>query len=225
MQGHAADGTAPAVAQRSHIPSPSPSDASRTCHLSPATSHTLSHIACHPFLQTEFFNVDEMETMATAEHFMATDVDWDPTGRYVATSVTSIHQMDNGFKVWSFNGRLLYEAPKDRLFQLSWRPRLPSLLPPEKEAEIVKNLKQYTKRYDEEDEALVRTADEDVLAERRQLMDEWQRFLEKKREAVAMQEGFRKQMFGARWVEQESRMEKRLVEQTLEVKEEPMQAS
>ncbi len=33
--------------------------------------------------QLEFFNVDEMETMATAEHFMATDVDWDPTGECV----------------------------------------------------------------------------------------------------------------------------------------------
>ena len=35
--------------------------------------------------QLEFFNVDEMETMATAEHFMATDVEWDPTGRVRAT--------------------------------------------------------------------------------------------------------------------------------------------
>ena len=35
--------------------------------------------------QLEFFNVDEMETMATAEHFMATDVEWDPTGRARAT--------------------------------------------------------------------------------------------------------------------------------------------
>jgi len=31
--------------------------------------------------QLEFFNVDELETMATAEHFMATDIEWDPTGR------------------------------------------------------------------------------------------------------------------------------------------------
>ena len=69
------------------------------------------------------------------------------SGRYVATSVTSIHQMENGFKIWSFHGRLLYEASKDRLFQLSWRPRLPSLLPAEREAEILKNLKSYTKRW------------------------------------------------------------------------------
>ena len=28
----------------------------------------------------EFYNVDELETMATAEHFMATQIEWDPTG-------------------------------------------------------------------------------------------------------------------------------------------------
>lgn len=31
--------------------------------------------------QFEFFNVDDLETMGTGEHFMATDVEWDPTGR------------------------------------------------------------------------------------------------------------------------------------------------
>jgi translation initiation factor 3 subunit B len=35
---------------------------------------------------------------------------------------------------------------RDRLFQFQWRPRLPSLLPPEKEADLTKNLKQYTKK-------------------------------------------------------------------------------
>lgn len=36
--------------------------------------------------QLEFFNVDELETMATGEHYMATDVDWDPTGRQARPS-------------------------------------------------------------------------------------------------------------------------------------------
>jgi len=31
--------------------------------------------------QLEFYNVDELETMETGEHFMATDIMWDPTGR------------------------------------------------------------------------------------------------------------------------------------------------
>jgi hypothetical protein len=29
-------------------------------------------------------------------------------GRYVATAVMSLHQMENGFNMWSFNGKLLY---------------------------------------------------------------------------------------------------------------------
>lgn len=45
--------------------------------------------------------------------------------------------------------------PRDRFQQLSWRPRVPSLLPKEKEEEIKKNLKEYSRRYDEEDEALL----------------------------------------------------------------------
>ncbi|KAL2329458.1 hypothetical protein Fmac_017039 [Flemingia macrophylla] len=87
--------------------------------------------------QLEFYNVDELETMATAEHFMATDIEWDPTGRYiwsgdyvmvlltravhryVATSVTSVHEMENGFNIWSFNGKHLYRILKDHFFQFS----------------------------------------------------------------------------------------------------------
>lgn len=60
--------------------------------------------------QLEFFNVDEFEILNAGEHFMCTDIEWDPTGRYLTTSVTSIHQMENGFNVWSWNGHLLYRC-------------------------------------------------------------------------------------------------------------------
>lgn len=53
--------------------------------------------------------------------------------------------MENGFNMWSFNGKLLYSLPRDRFQQLSWRPRVPSLLTKEKEEEIKKNLKEYSK--------------------------------------------------------------------------------
>ena len=60
--------------------------------------------------QLEFFGVDDMEPYRAAEHFMCTNIEWDPTGRYVATSVTSIHQMENGFNLWLFNGTPLYRS-------------------------------------------------------------------------------------------------------------------
>ncbi|KAF5831983.1 eukaryotic initiation factor [Dunaliella salina] len=172
--------------------------------------------------QLEFFSVDEMETMAAAEHFMATDVDWDPTGRYIATSVTSIHQMENGFNLWSFQGKLLYQQSRERLFQFSWRPRLPSLLPPERDAEILKNLKQYSKRYDEEDEALLMQADADVLQERQRMADEWKAFCDKRAEYVALLDGFKRSMYGPRYEEKPFSIETVTVEQIIDQKEEPV---
>lgn len=121
----------------------------------------------------EFYNADEKETMATTEHFMATDVEWDPTGRYVTTSVTSVHQMENGFNVWAFHGQMIYKVAKDRFFQFLWRPRVPSLLTPEREAEIKRNLKKYSKRYEEIDDALKNAASSTQLAERQEVLERW----------------------------------------------------
>ncbi|KAH7574014.1 hypothetical protein JRO89_XS03G0240100 [Xanthoceras sorbifolium] len=127
--------------------------------------------------QLEFYNVDELETMATAEHFMATDIDWDPTGRYVATAVTSVHEMENGFNVWSFNGKLLYRTLKDHFFQFLWRPRPPSFLTPEKEEEIAKNLKKYSKKYEAEDQDVSMLLSEQEREKRRMLKDEWEKWV------------------------------------------------
>lgn len=38
--------------------------------------------------QLEFYNVKELDTMGRDEHFMCTDVAWDPTGRFVSTVVS-----------------------------------------------------------------------------------------------------------------------------------------
>jgi translation initiation factor 3 subunit B len=174
--------------------------------------------------QLEFFNVDEFEVLAAVEHFMATDVEWDPTGRYVASSVTSIHQMENGFNMWSFNGRLLYNLPKDRFQQLSWRPRVPSLLPKEKEEEIKKNLKEYSKRYDEEDEALLLQADADVLQERQKQQEEWDAAAAARTDYIARIREFYEETYGEKASEKEYVMETVTVEQIIDLKEEPYQS-
>ncbi|KAL0003545.1 hypothetical protein SO802_017326 [Lithocarpus litseifolius] len=127
--------------------------------------------------QLEFYDVDELETMATAEHFMATDIEWDPTGRYVGTAVTSVHEMENGFNIWSFNGKLLYRISKDHLFQLLWRPRPPSVLSPEKEEEIAKNLKKYSMKYKVEDQDVSMLLSEQDRDKRRMLKDEWDKWV------------------------------------------------
>ena len=54
--------------------------------------------------------------LQAAEHPYATDVEWDPTGRYVVTYVSAwIRNGDNEYQVWSFLGRRLRKETKVRL--------------------------------------------------------------------------------------------------------------
>ena len=133
--------------------------------------------------QFEFFDVDSMDTMASVEHFMATDVEWDPTGRYVTTAVTSVHQMENGYHMWTFNGKLLYKYGKDRFFQFLWRPRGKGLLSAEQEAEIEKNIKKYSKRFEEIDEQIRSQQEGNLASEKKAVAEKWKVWLAAKKAA------------------------------------------
>ncbi|MCL7040899.1 hypothetical protein MKW94_002648 [Papaver nudicaule] len=132
--------------------------------------------------QLEFYDVDELETMATAEHFMATNIEWDPTGRYVATAVTSVHEMENGFNIWSFTGKLLYKVSKDHFHQFSWRPRPPSFLTAGKEEEISNNLNEYSKKYETEDEEATAQLHKKNRQNRKMLQEEWDSWIKKSKQ-------------------------------------------
>merc|ERR1719183_2871919 len=58
------------------------------------------------------------------------------------------YSMEAGFKIWTFQGRELFHQQKEKLWQISWRPHPPSLLPEAKQREIRKNIKQFSKKYD-----------------------------------------------------------------------------
>jgi len=100
----------------------------------------------------DFFNVNEMESMGQDEHMMCTGVDWDPSGRYVATYVSYWrHQLDTGYHLYSFSGKPLYKVLKDRFLQFLWRPRPPTLLPQDKLTKLKKGLPAYRKKYELEE--------------------------------------------------------------------------
>jgi len=90
--------------------------------------------------------------MGNEEHFNATMLEWDPTGRYVATVVSYWkHQVETGYNVYSFQGKLLKHVLKDKFYQLAWRPRPPSLLPKERIEYIKKNIKEFSQQLQAED--------------------------------------------------------------------------
>jgi len=129
--------------------------------------------------QLEFWNTKEMEMMASGEHFACTHVEWDPTGRYVTTSVSyMLYQLETGYQIWSFTGKPLYKHQQDKFFMFLWRPRPPTLLSKEQVAKIKKNLKQYSAEFSKQDEYRENKALRAVIERRRRLMDEWRAYRE-----------------------------------------------
>jgi translation initiation factor 3 subunit B len=170
--------------------------------------------------QLAFFSADDGEVLSAGEHFMATDAAWDPTGRYVATAVTSVHQMENGYRVWTFAGAPLHARSVDRFYQFLWRPRPPSLLTAEEEAAILKNLKQHSKRFEEEDAALLAEADTAIVAERQAVLAGWREWVAGSRAYAEELAAQRAAILGDRASEGAYRTEEVEVEEVVGVSEE-----
>ena len=97
--------------------------------------------------------------------------------------------MENGYHLYDFKGTLLREEHIDRFKQLLWRPRPPTLLSKEEKAEIRKNLRNYSRLFDEQDLAKKNTANRQVVEQRRRLLEEWQAWREQMREMLT-EEGY-----------------------------------
>ncbi|KAG9292843.1 hypothetical protein G9A89_016205 [Geosiphon pyriformis] len=115
-----------------------------------------------------------LQLMSTQEHYGVTDIEWDPTGRYVITSASMWrHPTENGYTLWDFKGTQLQKHLLEKFKQLLWRPRPKSLISPEHKKKIKKNLREYSKVFDEEDAREKSSVSKELLAHRRRLVDEW----------------------------------------------------
>ena len=81
--------------------------------------------------------------------------------------------MENGYQIRDFKGAVLYEAHLERFKSFSWRPRPPTLVPKDQQRRIRRNLKDYSREFDAEDEAEAAGASQELLAHRRRLLEEW----------------------------------------------------
>lgn len=82
-------------------------------------------------------------------------------------------QVENGYHIYDFKGELLREEHIDKFKQFIWRSRPPTLLSKDDQKQIRKNLREYSKDFEEED----RIADDKekgaVVEERRRMLSEW----------------------------------------------------
>lgn len=81
--------------------------------------------------------------------------------------------MENGYHMYDFKGEQLREEPVEKLKQLLWRPRPPTLLSKEEQKTIRKNLREYSRVFEQEDAERINSADVAVVEHRRRLLEEW----------------------------------------------------
>ncbi|KAH6675250.1 eukaryotic translation initiation factor 3 [Plectosphaerella plurivora] len=132
-----------------------------------------------------------LQLMNTGDHYGVTDVDWDPSGRFVATwSSAWKHTMENGYHIYDFKGEALREEPIEKFKQFLWRPRPATLLSKEEQKQIRKNLREYSKAFEQEDADRGASADREVVDARRRLLEEWVAWRESIEEEVAEERAY-----------------------------------
>lgn len=88
-------------------------------------------------------------------------------------------KMENGYHIYDFKGEALREEPVDKFKQFSWRPRPPTLLTKDEQKQIRKNLREYSRVFEQEDADRGASADLAVVEARRRVLDAWYEWRER----------------------------------------------
>ena len=129
----------------------------------------------------EFVDTQDFVIMNTTDHYQASDVEWDPTGRYVVTAVSCWKtKVDTGYYMWSFQGKILKRVNLEKFAQLLWRPRCPTLLDDKQLKEIKKNLKKYYAQFESKDRMRQTKASKELIEKRATLMEKFSAYRQKR---------------------------------------------
>lgn len=129
----------------------------------------------------EFVDTSDFTIMNSGDHYRAYQVEWDPTGRYVTTGISAYKVKDDqGYYIWSFQGRILKRVNLKNFLQLLWRPRPASLLSEPAEKEIKKSLKKYYSTFETKDRLRLTRASKDLLEKRAKLREEFMEYRTKR---------------------------------------------
>lgn len=140
----------------------------------------------------------DFTVMNTTEHFRCTDVEWDPTGRYVVSSVSAWagDRTDNAYWIWSFQGKILRKASPTGFCGFLWRPRPRSLLTEENLKDIKRNFKKYQQQFEVKDRASMSKVSKDIMEKRQKLMEAYRAWQAGKKEKLEKQREVRRECRG-----------------------------
>jgi translation initiation factor 3 subunit B len=142
--------------------------------------------------------------------------------------------MENGYHLYDFKGEQLREEPIEKFKQWAWRPRPPTLLSSAEKKTVRKNLRDYSRVFEQEDQERIAGADQEVVDRRRRVLMEWYQWREaveaevaEDREAMGIPEDVVSEMLQRKTEElatgEEEKVIEEIVEEVLEENEEIVQ--
>jgi translation initiation factor 3 subunit B len=154
--------------------------------------------------QLEWIDCEHGESLTPIpqEHFQCSEVEWDPSGRFLITSATQPigggnwkYTMDNGYNLWSMQGQLLSQVKVDNCYQVMWRPRPSNLLSKEQIATLKQQLKEkYWNRFEKEDDAIRQSQLSGAAKERQELKSVWRAFRQLKEKEINEEKEMRRDL-------------------------------
>ena len=81
--------------------------------------------------------------------------------------------MENGYHLYTFSGHPLREEPVENFKQWAWRPRPERLLSKDEMKNVRKNLREYSRQFEDIDQAKKSSANKAVVEARRRMLEEW----------------------------------------------------
>jgi translation initiation factor 3 subunit B len=148
--------------------------------------------------------------------------------QYVALVVTSLccadyffaPQLENGYAIWDFRGQELEKHILDRFKQFIWRPRPRSLLTKDQQRQIRKNLREYSRAFDEEDAVEESNVSAELIAHRKRLLDEWNAWRARCKRDIAEEKRSRGQKLNGEHHEEEKEEIEEWIDEVIEQIEE-----
>jgi translation initiation factor 3 subunit B len=136
------------------------------------------------------YDVENNVLLATRKHDRGNRLVWDPSGRLVASCTISALKQDrvvrghpdDGFILYTFQGNLVAQIRKEKLYQFEWRPRPADLMTAEEKKKVIKNLKKYEKVFEKEDKARKQVLSQELLENRRRLAEDFYSILRKNKD-------------------------------------------
>jgi len=89
-----------------------------------------------------FWDVHKKELLGQCCAASSVEHEWAPNGRiFITARLFPRRRVENGFKIWRYNGDLLYSADFDELYQFSIRPAIAGIYPDRPRSPNVKPIK------------------------------------------------------------------------------------